>query len=142
MRFFRTYGTREAALRYGWSGEHDGCPLHGHATDMSKATEGCTCQRHLDAKVLEGRLKETEEAFDQRSREVNDLVEKVEELEGQLAKVEAKKAEINEAGIKMLEHCDVLEGRAAKAIPLFEEAVRTGDIEKAGLAIRALRGEG
>ena len=36
----------------------------------------------------------------------------------------------------------VLEGRAAEAIPLFEEAVRTGDIEKAGLAIRALRGEG
>ncbi len=42
-------------------------------------------------------------------------------LEGQLAKVEAKKAEINEAGIKMLEHCDVLEGRIAEAEEEWQE---------------------
>ena len=36
-------------LRFGWSGEHDGCPLHGHATDTLKATAGCTCEEHVNA---------------------------------------------------------------------------------------------
>ncbi len=41
--------SRARALLVGWSGEHDGCPLHGHATDQSKATAGCTCARHRKA---------------------------------------------------------------------------------------------
>ncbi len=57
--------TRAERLRQGWSGEHDGCPLHGHATDQMKASEGCTCERHLSAKKLGARVKALIEKYEE-----------------------------------------------------------------------------